>query len=400
MVSIWLVWRAFLAHFCHNLLLVVVSILTGVSTPPPSCAGKPTNGYIADWIPAVLRPYFDGSIGRAEALPASSAERDAGDAKGASLDLIQEHLTDRTRFKPCQTAGYLLKNWVVPIDWEPPINGERSPVLKIQPFKQGGYEATVRFLDLAKISRAIEFGGRKGTREVRNVPDREHAIKAGSRAKRKVRHLTKNMGATHLATFTRRESDPAKFWSIEEWAKAWDRLRRAIEKVLGPFPYVAVPEYHAKGNFHLHVAWCGRINLNVIRPIWWSICGGRGMGNVDAQYIKVRQGLERSDRVAKYLSKYITKSFAETGRFNRKRYWASRQKLEDARRYVLRARCLNSAITEIQHLLGLDWSKFIERRLRGSIVNAFAKHLFVFPDSTGLWLSYIPELHSALEPPF
>lgn len=334
----------------------------------------------------------------------SAPVRGAGaGARSAPLDLIKEHLTDGIAefeagqgFRQGFGAGRLVKNWAFPVEWEGPGADGFAQVLKIQPFQAGGYEATIRPLNLTRIGNAIEFGGCRGKREAPEEVRSESVEKSAARARRKVRHLVKNMGATHLATFTRREGVGGEFWTPEQWGAAWDRLRRGVERVLGKFPYVGILERHQKGNFHLHVAWVGRINLNVIRPLWWSICGGRGQGNVDAQYIKVREGLERSDRVARYISKYVSKMFEEAGRFNKKRYWASRQTMDEVRRYVLRAGTMQGALDEVKRMLGLDWGLFLVMK-RGRLV---PEHLFAFPDGTGVWFNFIPELHGGAPPPF
>ena len=62
-------------------------------------------------------------------------------------------------------GGHLLKNWMVPASWNGVKEGERNFVLKIQSFAKGGYEGTIRLLDLEKIGRAIEGGGTRGKRE-------------------------------------------------------------------------------------------------------------------------------------------------------------------------------------------------------------------------------------------
>jgi hypothetical protein len=249
----------------------------------------------------------------------------------------------------------------------------------------------VRLLDLEKIGRAMDGNRRFGKREAPDVADWDHVQKAAARAKRKVRLLVKNMGATNLVTLTRRETVEGGYWLPDEWAKAWDRFRRNVERVIGSFPYVAVLEKHKKGNYHLHVAWVGKVNLNVTRGIWWAICGGRGQGNVDSQYIKVKQGLERSDRVAKYISKYTTKHFEESDRFNKKRYWASRQTLAEARRYVLDAASLDAALQQTLQQLGLRFEDFLVSR-RGRLD---FEHMFMFPDGGGVWINVIPERHLA-----
>lgn len=357
-----------------------------------------TTPSIAESDTALLWPPVGGHGGDI-ALPPSEVR--AGGGAKRPLDLIEGHLTDNSplfqagsSFRPGFSAGVLVKNWSFPTDWDGPGEDGQAQLLKIQEFEHGGYEATIRRVDLARIGRVMEFGGCRGKREEREQ-QHKHVMRAAGRARRKVRHLVKNMAATHLATFTRRESDPAEFWTAEDWAAAWDKLRRSTERVIGAFPYVAILERHKKGNFHLHVAWCGRINLNVIRPIWWACCGGRGEGNVDAQHIKVRSGLERSSRVASYISKYVSKMFAETGRFNKKRYWCSRQSMADVRRWVLRAGDLAGAMSEVKTMLGLDWGKFM-RLNRGKLE---PDHMFMFPDGGGLWFNFLPEIHAGA-PPF
>lgn len=374
----------------------------GVTGQPILTDSRPISDRFPLEFSSASSEHSDRLMGAAAPAPDHRASEVVGE-RSEPLDLIEEHLTvdnSPKGFRPAQAVGRLMAGWSVPVEWEGPGSADPSVVLKIQPFAAGGYEATVRYMDLGRISRVMEFGGQRGKREEPGEIKPENVEKAGKRAKAKVRKLTKNMGATHLCTLTRRESDPATFWSTDDWLKAWDRLRRSLVKVIGEFPYVAILEQHKKGNYHLHIAWVGRINLNVMRPLWWSVCGGRGEGNVDAQYIKVRSGCDRSDRIAKYISKYVAKHFEDNPRFNKKRYWASRQTLEDARRYVLRSRTLDDngspwscsgAAAEVVAMLGLDMALFIEY--------GRTPHLFQFPDGTGWWFSYIPELHST-HPPF
>lgn len=273
-------------------------------------------------------------------------------------------------------------------------------VAKVQSFKVGGYELSVRSLELEKIGRAIEGVRRIGKREKPDSIDLENVRKAAQRAKRRVRYLTKNMAASHLVTFTRRETEAGGFWAAEEWVKAWDKLRRLIVKAKGEFPYVAVLERHKKGNYHLHVAWAEapgqKVNLNLVRGCWWAVCGGRGQGNVDAQFIRVRAGLERADKVAKYISKYTSKHFEDDPRFNKKRYWASRQDLEPARRVVLRSFDLAGAVAEVMGMHGLNMADYMRQTKRGPVHDGF----FPFPDGSGFWLTYIPDKHGGSVPPF
>lgn len=331
--------------------------------------------------------------GRLQASPPHGAlAPGAGDGEAGPLILIEEHLTDNfleSLYQPAFSQGYLLENWMVESGYTAPPDGEKTPVLKVQKFEAGGYEATVRMLDLAKIGRAMNRAHRRGKREDPGERDPDSVRKAGARAKRRVRHLVKNMGATNLVTLTRRESaedvEAGRSWTAEQWASAWDRLRRCLVRVIGEFPYVAVLEQHAKGNFHLHVAWVGKVNLNIMRPLWWAIAGGRGQGNVHSQYIKVSRGCARSAVIARYISKYVTKHFEEEGRFNKKRYWASRQDMPAIKRYILNCPDAIEALKERYELMD---------------INLTDRHnFFLFPDGSGWWWNFIPDIHAS-PPPF
>lgn len=345
----------------------------------------------AEYIP--LSTFSEEDRGRLQlAPPDGSGATPAGAGEAGSLILIEEHLTDtsfESLYQPAFSQGFLVENWLVESGYTAPPDGEKSPVLKVQKFKAGGYEATVRMLDLQKIGRAMNASRRHGKREEPGERDEESIRKAGARAKRRVRHLVKNMGATNLVTLTRRETaedvEAGRSWTAEQWAAAWDRLRRCLVRVIGEFPYVAVLEEHAKGNYHLHVAWVGKVNLNIMRPLWWAIAGGRGMGNVHSQYIKVSRGCARSAVIARYISKYVTKHFEEAGRFNKKRYWASRQDMPSIQRYILKSGDAIGALTERYELMDINISD--------------RHNFYLFPDGSGWWWNFIPEIHAS-PPPF
>jgi hypothetical protein len=312
--------------------------------------------------------------------------------------LIEEHLTftsPETLYRRATHGGVLVKNWFVPEDWSG-TGGDLKHVLKIQPLGAAGYEATIRLVDMDHIGDAVLNGGKRGKRKVPDVVSVENMQKAACRAKRQMRLLTKNMMADHLVTFTKREAEGSVYSTPEQWAHDWDRFRRLLTKVIGDFPYVAILEKHAKGNYHLHVAWCGRVAVGLVRKIWLAVIGGgSGCGNIDAKHIKVPSGADRASRIARYISKYVSKHFEDSPRFNKKRYWSSRQTLEEARRYVLTADTLDGAVEQMRRMLGLDFSKF------AVVVNGKLKTegVFLFPDGSGLWLSYNPDLH-AVDPPF
>jgi hypothetical protein len=321
--------------------------------------------------------------------------------------LIEEHLTDGyplpdPEYRQTSVSTGLLDGWSSPVAGVDLGCNEfgGNYVVKVQPFQVGGYELTCRSLDLEKLGRMMQGDRRYGRRDRPEELDVLNVEKAAQRAKRKVRCLVKNMGASHLVTFTRRETEATGFASPEQWGVWWDRLRRMIVKVKGDFPYVAVLEKHKKGNYHLHVAWVEqvgqKVNLNLVRGCWWAVLGGRGAGNVDAQYIKVRAGLERSDRIAKYVTKYVTKHFTEDSRFNKKRYWSSRQTMPEVRRYIMNSRSMSDALDQVQLAHGINLADYVRAGRRGPQFDGF----FPFPDGSGFWLCYIPEKHGGAPPPF
>lgn len=336
-----------------------------------------------------------------DCAPRGCPQRSEGSRAGreAPLDLIEEHLTYEvllSQYRQGSHGGRLLKNWMFPESWKGVKEGESNFVLKIQAFSKGGYEGTIRRLDLEKIGRVMDCGGVRGSREAPDHVSIENQEKAAARAKKRMRHLVKNMMADHLVTFTRREAEGGEYWNPEQWAKAWDKFRRLLTRYIGEFPYVGILEKHKKGNYHLHVAWCGRVNVGIVRKMWLAaLGGGQGCGNIDAKKIKVPAGGDRAARIARYISKYVSKCFEDDPRFNKKRYWASRQTLEEARRYVLNADTLDGARREAEEILGFSFADrmvLIDGRIK-------LEEFFPFPDGSGCWWAHVPGLHGS-ELPF
>ena len=79
----------------------------------------------------------------------------------------------------------------------------------------------------------------------------------------------------------------------------------------------------------------------------------------------------------------------------RDRYWASRQTLEEARRYVLNADTLDAAFKRTCEMFGVDLAKYSVMTKTG----LRTREMFSFPDGSGIWFAHIPELHGT-DPPF
>lgn len=268
-----------------------------------------------------------------------------------------------------------------------PVLEQREHMLcTVRGFDVGGFEMTVRAVDLqALIDSKMRAPGRRkpiGERDERDV------VRSVNRAKRNVRHAVKQIGCDHLLTLTTRE-DANTPESLQRMWQAWVRRYRFFARE--PFPYVAIAERHPSNlkHWHLHVAVRGRLKLSIARHMWWHVCGGRGMGNVDIQYIKVPAHrfsgdvpgpLVRSAKIARYLSKYMTKDLMFTHRPDKKRYWRSEFPLPGARHYWLKT----SPDAPVGDLFGELLARFGGFDLGRCGV-------FMFPSAKGFWLEYNPD---------
>ena len=263
--------------------------------------------------------------------------------------------------------------------------------LKIQTFKNGGYEGTVRWVDAQRIADLQNMPRRCGKREPPEERSQESLERSRMRARQKVRYHAKNIAANRLMTLTKRETAETRFSSPDDWQKDWAKFCRIYKKYFPdqPFMFVAVLERHIDtDHLHLHIATYSKqkMPLEAMRRIWWEICGGRGMGNIDIRYIR-QQDHKGTARIAKYLSKYISKGFDALERFNNKRYWVSDRDLPEAQRIWLRARTIDDAIDEVS-------TRFANAIEFGHDGGGF----FLFPDHSGFWFAVHPG--QGFPPPF
>ena len=168
-----------------------------------------------------------------------------------------------------------------------------------------------------------------------------------------VRLKCKEMGADHLLTLTTRAT-----LSRDELRKAFARFTDNLRYHLGVnLEYVCVVERHPTNpdHLHLHLAIRGRLSARqmvIFRRCWYVALGGKGNakgadvpGGFNVRQIRVSGGaFRRMDKIASYISKYITK--ASCAGFNQKNYWASKINLMAARSYWLKARTIGDALVE------------------------------------------------------
>lgn len=223
---------------------------------------------------------------------------------------------------------------------------------KIQEFSAGGYEVTLMPINMQRIADRQMLARPRGARSERKG-DEESIEKARRRAKRMVRLKCMEMAADHLMTFTTR-----KVITRDELKAAWGRFCDNVSYHMGrKFSYVCVCERHPTNpdHLHLHAAIRGRLSpreLVIFRRCWYIALGGNGTekgaavpGGLNIREIRVKGGINRRmERIASYISKYVTKD--DLGLFNKKRYWASKINLIEARTYWLKARTLGDALGE------------------------------------------------------
>lgn len=276
-----------------------------------------------------------------------------------------------------------------------PVYDQRHHVMaKVVSFAAGGFELTASTVDLQAAADRYAACIVPGPRKPFDERDPKDKIRAVRRAGQKVRHAVRQMGAMVLMTLTTRQSEN----SPEELARMWKRLVRALDQRMGiTFDYVAVPERHPSNpkHWHLHIAINKLLPVNTVRGLWWAICGGRGMGNVDLQWIKMPAHLgaeERSRKVAKYLSKYMSKDLMLDHRPDKKNYWRSVFEMPESNFHWLEARPEDKA------------GQLEEVMRRFGCVMAPGNHgpigWFFFPDGSGFWYSHVPGRVPEPPPPF
>ena len=223
---------------------------------------------------------------------------------------------------------------------------------KVQEFSGGGYEAVITSVNMQRHSDMAAMHLVRGPRLERKG-DKESIEKSMRRSKRSVRLKCKEMGADHLVTFTTRDTTTRDILKAR-WAKFTDNVAYHLDR---KFQYVCVCEPHPTNpdHLHLHVAIRGRLSARemvIFRRCWYVALGGTGKergsaapGGFNIRHIRVRGGVHRrADRIASYISKYITKDVSDE--FNKKRYWCSRIDLMEARSYWLKANTVEEALIE------------------------------------------------------
>lgn len=248
--------------------------------------------------------------------------------------------------------------------------------LKVRTFSHMPPEFTVQRVsferDRAAYLNAYHRGNQSAfPRRVRPDPskprDDESIERSQRRAKTAVRLTVTELAPTALVTFTTRE-----VITLDQLLWCWGHFTRSLRRAGFDFEYVAVPERHPSNpdHLHLHVAYRGRTPFNVLRRLWHValealhgrvvrciLRGKESPGNIDVQAIKSRDNLRRIRKIARYVSKYITKDLI--AEFNRRRYWPSKGiDLPAAQAFWLGSLSMGDAIREACIMVG-EWDHAI-----------------------------------------
>jgi hypothetical protein len=283
--------------------------------------------------------------------------------------------------------------------------------VKVRTFRSVPPEVTIQRIsfekDYAIYRNAYEKGytncGKRGGRaspQEAPLRSQESIERSARRAKINLRLRVTELAPTNFCTFTTRETGP-DYFTADNWREIWANFVRLIRLTGNEFEYVAVLERHPSNpqHLHLHVAFRGSWHYNLLRRFWHMAIGRfkgekvtkmlRGVdapGGIKDVPVKASRGSYKQFRkIAKYISKYITKDAITE--FARKSYMHSKGiNLQDAKVYWLDSLDYCSAVKEGCLMLG-QWDD----------VRGCAQKMFM-PSPRLAWFQVDPDLTPS--PPF
>lgn len=196
--------------------------------------------------------------------------------------------------------------------------------------------------------------------------DEESIERSQRRAKTNIRLAVTELAPNHFVTFTTRETGP-DYFTPADWSAMWGHFIRLCRTASIDLEYVAVLERHPSNpqHLHLHVAWRGVAHYNLLRRFWHiavsahkghrvskMVRGADAPGNILDKPVKAPRGsFKQVRKIAKYISKYITKDLISE--FNKKRYWVSKGlTVQAARLFWLSGLSQSEAVREACQMLG------------------------------------------------
>lgn len=204
-----------------------------------------------------------------------------------------------------------------------PSRGIAARVATVYPFTPELVEVSATFVPEAPrrfVAKGAADEGRQAINRERNA----------ARARAACRRLCMAMMADRLVTLTTRAN-------VDDLPTSAGHFRAFIKRLQQTTPgleYVAVPERQRRGAWHWHIAVRGYVPVRFWRAVWLEIVGE---GNIDVttprhgprvwdqsdELPEVRtnhSAWQATVRIARYLAKYLGKTFAEPETAGRHRY--------------------------------------------------------------------------------
>jgi hypothetical protein len=238
-------------------------------------------------------------------------------------------------------------------------------------FASGGYEVDMRRTQSRRKPQEVEE--RRG-RDLQREFERKTAL-----ARKEVRQKVKNWGCDRLITLTRISASDEPYWNISHWQDAVARFLATLRRSGYRFQYVAVPQRHQSGHWHVHIAINASVKHSDAYEAWSREAGRRSTVNIRRH---IRN--DRLTRVAK-IGSYITKTIAaDWGAFKpqSKHYWSSLISRPKRTCWYIKAPSFNAALSILAGQLGLDPAKILEHEASRVI----------YPNDAGIFLNFLPIL--------
>ncbi len=179
-------------------------------------------------------------------------------------------------------------------DQESEKTPDRGYRMVVRDYGQGLVEASITIKTTDKRRRSAP------DRTATSEHDEENRDRAIRRAKTAVRQSIMAAQLDHLLTLTYRANQQSGKLAWEHFAKFTRLIRKW--RCGRPYSFVAVLERQKRGAMHIHMAVHGHQNAKALRAMWHQAIGSPE-GNIDVAY-KPQHALPK---MARYLSKYITK---------------------------------------------------------------------------------------------
>lgn len=274
------------------------------------------------------------------------------------------------------------------MDYIVPEESEKNYYLNLREFASGEFEAILKAARPMKVemmdasmtgtdyaSACREYGetsrsGRDAAFKVRKKEEpsefdrKSNLNRAVRRSKQNIRWLCKAMEADRLFTLTYRENQMDREQARADFTRFLRLVRSGWRGQVGvpDWQYVAVLEKQERGAFHIHCAVKGWQRVNFLRACWYKalgcspdVSGENTPGAVNVTNPdKARWGHTgrqwKVNKLAGYLTKYLSKTFDDTAT-EKRRYWHCKQLVQPVKqRFWVSG---NNIVEAIQSTVGL-----------------------------------------------